>query len=165
MAPTELGLGLGLVATLLVATPGLGQSTAAGSWQGPARECRVGGGGTERRGGCQSLRVDQRQAGVLSIRFLGGGDTNQVGRTTFAGILSGRPVALRCQQERCSLLMPINLKVSVVGEQHLLQGGDGQRAARINAQVARGRCRISRRLVQCEARGEGGRRWWGLARI
>jgi hypothetical protein len=147
-----------------------GDGGAFGRWQGPARHCRLAirwslTAPLQTRE-CQLVRVDQRQQGVLSIRFMGEAAMGQ-GQITFAGVLDPPTNGLHCRQERCRLIAPIQLRVSAVGLSDLSLDRPGSRGAagELQATTAEGQCLIARGRVHCEARPARGGHWRATAEL
>ncbi|MEB3266764.1 MAG: hypothetical protein VKN13_09155 [Cyanobacteriota bacterium] len=159
-----------LMVTILGPTSALAsRSDTPGRWQGTTGRCEVviqsSGDRPPSASSCQLLRVEQRQQGLLTIRFVGDARPNLGQTTTFAGILVTRATALRCSQDRCQLVQPIQLRVSAVGRSSVNLATNGASSGSIQARIAQGHCQLARRRVQCQAEDDGGFRWQASATL
>lgn len=143
-----------------------------GRWERNLRRCRLerrGGSDGERSGaepsasqlrqGCRTVRLDQQEQGVLSVRFLAGGSApgavaNQL---SFAGVMESGSRPMQCQQLRCRPDWPIQLRVSAVATSAWLAS---QGASPLQqGHLAQGRCQLSARMLRCHARSNNGEEW------
>lgn len=143
-----------------------------GRWERNLRRCRL-----ERRGGsaktssgadrnatelqrsCRTVRLDQQERGLLSVRFLAAAPAPAgVGlQLAFAGMMDagGRP--MRCHQLRCTPHWPIRLQVSAVSLTGLIEASDPSPLQQ--GRLARGGCDLNAQRLRCSARGSNGEEW------
>lgn len=157
-----------LLSVLAPASVAAAADEAPGRWEGTTRDCllvlHTADAAPARRSSCQLLRVDRRERGLLTVRFVSDAQLT-LEHITFAGVLVGRTMALRCRQERCQLMEPIQLRVNAVGQSAVNLATPGSSTGMLQATVAQGHCRLSRRKVQCEAVAQGGSRWLAKASL
>lgn len=113
---------------------------------------------------CQGVRLEQHQAGLLSIRFLAplrgrGGAAFQL---MFTGVLEPTSEPMRCGEGRCEFDGVIGLQVSALAITAFDR--EGLPLGLPEPHLAEGRCRVSGREVLCRARSVMEREWQARAR-
>ncbi len=114
----------------------------------------------QQRQSCVRLRLEQNQAGLLSVRLLNPAAQQQFGLQTlvFGGLLAGSQEPMRCNNDGdCKPQWPIDLEVATVASS--LFNDQGQSNTLPVGHLARGSCRLERQRLSCEARDQEGRFW------
>jgi hypothetical protein len=114
----------------------------------------------QQRQSCMRLRLEQNQAGLLSVRLLNPAAQQQFGLQTlvFGGLLAGSREPMRCNNDGdCKPHWPIDLEVATVASS--LFNDQGQSNTLPVGHLARGSCRLERQRLTCEARDQEGRFW------
>lgn len=161
---------LAAAAVLLPAGAGIGGARetgeAFGRWETELHTCSLQTGPEPERP-CLRLRLEQNQAGLLSVRFLGPGNGELLAReeVLFAGVLNGAQPPLRCDGDgRCQAPeQPLQVTVGVVVQRAF--DGRGLATGLPQGQLARGRCLIGDGSVHCEAALSPDTRWQAQARL
>lgn len=142
------------------------ESGAFGRWETGLRTCSLQTGSEPERS-CLRLRLEQNEAGLLSVRFLGPGNGELLARdeVLFAGVLNGAQPPLRCDRDgRCQAPeQPLQVTVGVVVQRAF--DGRGLVTSLPRGQLARGRCLIGGGTVHCEAALSADTRWQAQARL
>lgn len=137
-----------------------------GRWQSTASRCQWQRGPSTLWHDCQGLRLEQNREGMLSVRFLAGGQREPIAleHLVFAGALDPGQEGLRCGGDgNCSPSWPTRLAVATMAAASFDQRGLPLALPR--ARLARGHCQLERTLVRCQARGSDGHRWTAEARF
>jgi hypothetical protein len=116
---------------------------------------------------CQAIRLEQNLAGLLTVRFLsmgvaGDGAAEQL---IFVGQLDTGQEPMRCSREgRCNPHWPTSLTVTTVAASRY--NPRGLLISLPRTHLARGSCRLEKRLLRCEASSTtGGATWAAEARL
>jgi hypothetical protein len=136
-----------------------------GRWDTTLRECTLLHGLVElplqaHRQPCQRLRLEQNMEGLLSVRLIQPSAHQRFGSQNliFGGVLAEGQQTMRCDANgECQPRWPIHLEVATVASN--LINGQGVAPTLPMAQLARGRCRLERRTLQCQARDQNGQFW------
>lgn len=146
-------------AAALAATPLRGEPLVDdfGRWQSAAPQCRFGQQGASGLVGCDSLRLDQQLAGLLSVRFISRdqGPRGPARLLVFAGLLEQGSPPMRCRDGRCERQGPMRMRVSVLAD----LGFAGPSGGLPRTRPAAGRCEILASRVTCRARGGNEASW------
>jgi hypothetical protein len=116
--------------------------------------------------GCHGLRLEQNLAGVLSVRFLAGGDKEPFAQeqVLFAGLLPEGQEPMTCQTDgHCEPQWPTHLSVATVRRTSF--NGRGLVTSLPSARLALGKCELQRRTVRCRAESVEGDVWEAEAKL
>ncbi len=164
-----MGVGTGLALLVAGSLPGPAPAQAPGAadnfgrWETHLQRCRmaevVGAGPPTALRGCQLLRLDQQMQGLLSVRFLATRPEGRLvsGELVYAGVLVPGSPAMRCRQGRCEPHWPMRLVVSAVAPRDV--DPRGVNLGIPQGRLARGKCLLEKRRVDCNASEPGGRNW------
>ncbi len=165
---TRIGIPLlsaALLILLLGLLPGRASGEGFGRWQTSTSRCSLQRGNTEARP-CQELRLEQNLSGLLSVRFLSDGSTGLLAeeQLLFAGLLEQNQPAMVCdRQGKCKPQWPTGLAVATVGDSRFNERGLAIGIPQ--AYLARGRCTLEQRRIQCQAQGRDGQQWSAEAEL
>lgn len=140
-----------------------------GRWNTQLRDCTLLHGLVElplqaQRQTCQRLRLEQNMEGLLSVRLIQPSAQQRFGSQSliFGGMLAEGQQTMRCKAGGdCQPRWPIRLEVATVASS--LVGPQGGAPTLPVAQLAKGRCLLERRTLQCQARDQNGRFWEATA--
>lgn len=158
-------LSAALLIPLLGLLPGRASGEGFGRWQTSTSRCSLQRGNTEARP-CQELRLEQNLSGLLSVRFLSDGSTGLLAeeQLLFAGLLEQNQPAMVCdRQGKCKPQWPTGLAVATVGDSRFNERGLAIGIPQ--AYLARGRCTLEQRRIQCQAQGRDGQHWSAEAEL
>ena len=128
-----------------------------GRWESRLRQCSLEAASRPERS-CAHLRLEQPVAGLLNVRFVGGGSRERPGseEVVFAGDLPALQPPLTCDAEgRCQApRTPLRVRVRMVA----WAGFDSRGLAETlpQSRLAQGECLIERMQVRCDAALKGG---------
>jgi hypothetical protein len=157
-------IGLPAGALTLEASSAPAQGQGYGRWESQAHHCdlRI----NQEARGCHAVRLEQNQAGVLSVRFLADGQGPAVASEDllFVGQIKDGQPAMACSDDgRCNPVLPTALTVSTVAGSRYDERGLILELPRTH--LARGTCTLQEARLQCEARNPAGASWAAEARM
>lgn len=158
-----------MLLTLLGATAVHGEGF--GRWETRLQECSLQQGLVglplqAQRQTCIRLRLEQNMEGLLSVRLIQPSSSQRFGSQTlvFGGVLVPGHRPMRCNPEgKCQPRWPIQLDVGTVASS--LIPDQGQSPTLPTAVLAKGRCRLERHQLHCQAQDQGGRFWEAKATL